>query len=123
MGDGFSDRTPPRGWRVVSSTLVPDPTVTGYIGRGCEVKGVCHLRDCRRRCELDLPRLVQRGYGSVAVTDLIRLYRCNRVTGCALDFHEEHGAEITLSTLAGRDHVWIKLTCGKYRHHVLATAA
>ena len=109
-------RAPPAGWLVSDGgELVPDLSVAGYLARGREVSGHCHLRDCRRRCQLDLERLVERGLGAARVTELQRLYQCHRLDGCALAFTEQYGVELTLSMLAGRDYVGIRILCAKCR--------
>lgn len=109
-------RAPPAGWLVShGGELIEDPTVGGYMARGREVKGICHQRDCRRRCELDLARYAQRGFGSARVNDLKPLYRCHRIGGCALDFHEVEGLELTLAMLSGRDYVGVRIACGTCR--------
>ncbi|HEY8570912.1 hypothetical protein [Phenylobacterium sp.] len=110
------DRKPPAGWRVShDGELVEDRSVAGYVARGREVKGLCQLRDCRRRCHLDLERLAERGLGALSIGELKPLYRCHRLDGCGLDFSEQYGAELTLGMLAGRDHVGVRVACGGCR--------
>jgi hypothetical protein len=107
-------RSPPAGWLVShGGELTPDPTVAGYLARGREVKGVCRQRDCRRSCELDFERLARKGIGGAWVHELKPLYHCHRLGGCGLDFHETGGVELTLSMLAGRDYVGLRILCGK----------
>jgi hypothetical protein len=109
-------KTPPRGWLTTpSGVLLKDESIDGYLARGRTLRGVCTVRDCRRRCELDFERLSQRGLGRLSADDLKRLYRCHRLDGCALDFHEQDGVELTLSMLSGRDYVHIRIACGGCR--------
>ena len=55
--------TPPEGWTAVYGLLEWTTTVAGYAARGDAVKGRCHLRDCRRTCQIDMARLVEGGSG------------------------------------------------------------
>lgn len=115
-----SDKPPP-GWRVSDGTLRPDITVAGHLARLEEVKGVCHTRDCRRRCEVDLKRLCDRGFGALPITEAQRFLKCLRFDGCALDFHSEGRASLPLSALVGRSHVRIRIRCDACRFHRVTT--
>lgn len=92
--------------------LEPDASVAGYDARGREVLGVCHLRDCRRRCHIDFALLAERGLGRLHVEQVKRLFRCHRLDGCALDFQEKGGGELVLSALTRKVHVALRVTCG-----------
>lgn len=102
----------PAGWVTLGGVLTPDPTVTGHIARGQEVKGVCYQGDCRRRCELDLARLARQGFGAMAVRTATALMRCHNLTGCGLDFHEDRRTGLPLRALVGRAHVKVRIRCG-----------
>ena len=102
---------PPKGWTAATGLLVPISTVAGYAMRGDELRGRCHQRDCRRTCELDMPMLVERGFGSLPVETIKRWLRCFRPEGCALDFYEERRIGLRLSWLVDRPHVAIRFAC------------
>ena len=108
---------PPDGWLALDGLLVPSATVAGYAARGDEVKGRCHLRDCRRTCHIDMPRLVEGGYGRLPVEALKRLARCGRIEGCAIDWFEERPIGFRLSWLIGRPHVSIRFMCKTCKFH------
>jgi hypothetical protein len=113
MGIGYRDRMhePPVGWVAFDGLLQPDPTVSGYLARMQEVKGVCHQGDCRRRCDLDLKRLAARGFGALPVSTAQRFLKCQSLTGCGLDFHEDRRTGIPLRALVGRSHVRLRIKC------------
>lgn len=119
----LSNKNPPPGWTVANGQLEPDRTVSGYLARGCEVRGRCHLRDCRRTCHLDFARMVQLGQGKLSVRDLLPTFKCVRLGGCALDFHEEGGMEPTLGSLQHRGHAAIRFGCLGCRRAVVVRPA
>ena len=102
---------PPRGWHAFDGLLQPDLTVAGHLARGQEVKGICHLRDCRRRCHVDLERLAQRGFGALPVETAQRFLKCQNLAGCALEFHADPKASLPLRSLTGRSNVKIRIKC------------
>jgi len=102
---------PPAGWLAFNGLLEPNPTIAGYLARGQEVRGVCHQRDCRRRCELDLARLAAKGFGSLPVSVAEGLMKCHGLTGCALEFHTDRRASLPVRALFGRAHVKIRIRC------------
>lgn len=106
----WETETPP-GWTAASGLLEPDPSIAGFLARGEEVKGFCDQRDCRRRCHVDLERMVRRGFGALPVAQAKSFMRCNQLTGCGLDFHADRTAGLPLSTLLGRAHVRIRIKC------------
>jgi hypothetical protein len=108
---------PPDGWTAIYGLLERTTTVAGYAARGDEVKGRCHLRDCRRICHIDMPRLVEGGYGRVPVESLKRLARCSRIEGCAIDWFEERPIGFRLSWLLGRPYVSIRFQCEACKFH------
>jgi hypothetical protein len=97
---GMPNETP-RGWHAVDGILQPDRTVGGYLARHEAVKGRCHLRDCRRTCEIDIERLASRGFARMPIDALKRLMRCARMEGCALDFQDEASGGLPITTLLG----------------------
>ncbi|MBV8684984.1 MAG: hypothetical protein JO111_19085 [Caulobacteraceae bacterium] len=102
---------PPAGWIVCEGLLQPDPTVAGYRARLQAVRGTCGQRDCRRRCEVDLDRLVARGLGALPVSAVQRLLKCNNLAGCGLEFPEDRRCGLPLRALFGRSHVRIRVKC------------
>jgi len=111
---GLSD-APPRGWRIVQGELVADPTVAGYLARGREIRGLCQQQDCRRTCQVDLEDLARRGLGAARIQELKPLYKCQRLGGCALAFHEKYGTELTVSVLARLKPAVLRIRCGNCR--------
>jgi hypothetical protein len=108
---------PPDGWLALDGLLVPGATVAGYAARGDEVKGRCHLRDCRRTCHIDMPRLVEAGFGRLPVEAMKRWLRCSRPEGCGIDWFEERPIGFRLQWLLGRPHVTIRFTCQTCKFH------
>ena len=117
---GAHDKPPP-GWHVSGGLLQPDMTVAGHLARMEEVKGVCHTRDCRRRCEVDLKRLCDRGFGALEIGEAKRFLKCLRFDGCALDFHSSRRASLPLGALVGRSHVRVRVRCESCRFHRVTT--
>jgi hypothetical protein len=103
--------------------LSPDLTVAGYLARRREVRGVCRQRDCRRSCEIDCARLAQQGLGALRVHELKPLFKCARLGGCALEFHEQYGHELTLAVLARLERVHLRISCAKCRKPKLVRPA
>ncbi len=102
----------PAGWLACNGLLQPDTSVAGYLARGQEVTGVCGQRDCKRRCTVDLERLARRGFGALPLDQVKRFLRCQNLTGCGLDFREDHRAGLPLKALFGVSHVRIRVKCG-----------
>lgn len=115
MASKDDPRAPPPGWVVFDTLLQPGATVGAYFARGREVRGVCHQKDCRRRCELDLARLIKHGMENALVSDLSPLMRCNRFGGCAMTLREDGGRELTLGMLAAKPFARLAVTCGQCR--------
>jgi hypothetical protein len=72
---------------------------------------VCGQRDCKRRCEVDLERLVRRGFGALPVSAAQQMLKCQNLTGCGLDFHEDRKGGLPLQGLFGRAHVHVRIKC------------
>ena len=103
---------PPAGWQIASGILQADRTVRGYFTRHQAVSGRCHARDCRRTCHIDVDRLQADGLGALRMDQVKSLFRCARLDGCALVFHDDLKAEsLKLSVLCGRPAVAIHLRC------------
>jgi hypothetical protein len=113
----FDPTTPPEGWTAIYGLLQPTTTIAGYAARGDEVKGRCHQRDCRRTCHIDMPRLVESGFGRVPIEAVKRLLRCSRIDGCAMDWFEERPIGFRLDWLLGRPHVAIRFMCVGCKFH------
>ncbi len=103
-------QTPP-GWLAQDGLLQPDRSIAGYLARGQEVSGRCHLRDCRRTCLIDTARLTAQGFGRLPIEAVKRWMRCARMEGCALDFHEETSGGLPIDSLRGRARVAIRFKC------------
>jgi hypothetical protein len=109
-GANWETEVPP-GWTAASGLLEPDPSIAGHLARGEEVKGFCDQKDCRRRCHVDLERMVARGFGVLPVAQAKKFMQCGVITGCGLDFHVDRTAGLRLSALLGRAHVRIRIKC------------
>jgi len=104
-------KAPPPGWVVFNGQLEPDTSVAGYHARGREIRGVCHIRDCRRRCHVDFADLMSRGLQRLSAAEVKRLMVCSRLGGCAMEFRETGGAGVRLSDLTRREHVAVRIRC------------
>jgi hypothetical protein len=103
---------PPAGWLIASGILQADRTVRGYHTRRQGVSGRCHARDCRRTCHIDVARLHADGLGALRMDQVKALFRCGRLDGCALAFHDDLKAEsLKLATLCRRTAVTVQLHC------------
>jgi hypothetical protein len=111
LQSNFAPDDPPAGWIALDGLLEPDPTVAGYRARMQEVRGVCGQRDCKRRCEVDLERLVRRGFGALPVSTAQQMLKCHNLTGCGLDFHDDRRGGLPLRALFGRSHVRVRVKC------------
>ncbi len=103
---------PPVGWLIASGILQVDRTVRGYYLRQQAVNGRCHTRDCRRTCWVDVRRLQADGLGALRMDQVKSLFKCQRLDGCGMVFHDELKAEsLKLESLCGRRAVTIQLRC------------
>jgi len=112
MAPSTPGNAPPTGWIARDGLLQPDPTIAGYRARMQEVRGICGQRDCKRRCDVDLQRLTALGFGSLHIDTAKRFLKCDNLTGCGLDFHEDRRAGLPLKALFGRSHVSVRVKCG-----------
>jgi hypothetical protein len=108
----FDPKTPPPGWTAASGLLERDQTVAGCLARLEEVRGTCAMRDCRRRCHVDLERLVRTGFAALPIAQAQRFLKCQRLDSCGLAFHVAGRAGLPLDALLGRAHVRVRICCG-----------
>jgi|GEM_PF-4531294 len=66
---------------------------------------------------------MQQGLGALRVHELKPLFKCGRLGGCALEFHEQYGHVLTLSSLARSPSVHLRIVCAKCRKPKLAKPA
>lgn len=103
---------PPPGWVSHSGVLEPAPRVGDYAARGQVVKGVCRANGCFRRVELDPKELCGQGLGAITMDQVKRLYRCARLDGCSIDYHNEPpAARLRLDQFVGLPNVRVRLRC------------
>ncbi|MGI8841407.1 MAG: hypothetical protein ACR2F8_11600 [Caulobacteraceae bacterium] len=103
---------PPPGWISQTGIVEPADTVAGYAARVQAVKGICRAKGCNRRVELDPKALCGIGLGLVNMGQVKRLWRCQRIDGCGLDFHEEPPLNpLRLGQFVGRTNVRVRLRC------------
>jgi hypothetical protein len=122
MDSIFNSHRPPPGWLVFNGVLTADASVAGYLARGREVRGQCYDRACRRWCVVELEKLAGLHVSRLRISDLKPLLRCNRLGGCAIDFHESGGTEIALSMLTNRPYVGVRIECQLCRRASVALA-
>jgi hypothetical protein len=102
----------PPGWFLMNHTLVPDPTLKGYLDRGQSVHGQCVGKDCQRKASMDLRELLRLTGPSLHVSKIAAYMRCTRLEGCRFQFTRlEPRCDIPLSRFAGRPHVRLRLRC------------
>jgi hypothetical protein len=105
-------RLPPKGWRVFNGALVPDDSVGGFMVRGQEVTGTCHMRDCRRRFNLDYEKFLKAGLEGLPMRRVKAMLACHHPAGCALEVREgREGSGVRLSVLAVTKGVRVKIRC------------
>ena len=105
-------RDEPSGWAATGGILQPSDLVSGYAARVQGVKGTCRNTGCRRSVELDPKELSDLGYGRIPMRKLQQLWRCQRLEGCGLSFHNEPAQNpLRLSQLVGRPNVRVRLRC------------
>lgn len=103
---------PPPGWVSHSGAIEPAPRVADYAARLQVVKGVCRATGCNRRVELEPKALCGAGLGLVSMDQVKNLWRCHRIDGCALDFHNEPPLNpLRLDHFLGRPNVRLRLRC------------
>ena len=103
---------PPPGWVSSNGVVEPGESVVAYAERGQVVKGACSARGCNRRVELDPKSLCGAGLGLLNMGQVKRLWRCQRLDGCGLDFHNEPPDNpLRLNQFVGKPNVRVRLRC------------
>lgn len=103
---------PPLGWTSRSGIVEPSEDVAGYAARRQMVRGVCRAQGCRRRVELDPTELRKVGLGQLAMRTVQKLWLCQRLDGCGLDFHSEPPLiPLRLEQFVGKPNVRLRLRC------------
>lgn len=100
------------GWKTFDGVLTPRPEVAAYAARGQTVKGVCREKGCFRKVEISPRQLCGQGMGLIQMKKVQSLYRCSRLDGCGLQFHDEPlHPRLTLGMLMGKSHVRVRVRC------------
>jgi hypothetical protein len=90
----------------------PAETVAAFAARGQAVKGTCRSGGCSRRVELDPKALCGVGLAQLSMRKVQGLWRCQRLDGCGLDFHNEPALHpLRLDQFVGRPNVRVRLRC------------
>ena len=106
------DDRPPKGWTVSNGVVSPGHRVADFAAREQLVKGVCRVKGCSRRVELEPNTLCAQGLGLLAMAAIERMWRCQRLEGCGLEFHETPAdLPLRLSQFVGRPNVRLRLRC------------
>lgn len=120
------DGAPPAGWVSLGGVLTPGGSVANYAARGQNARGSCtghRSGDCRRSVTIDAKALCAEGLGRLSMERIQRTYRCQRLDGCMLAFHDlEPDLQLTLGMLTGRGYVRVRLTCRGCKLRRLFTA-
>ena len=105
----MTDGLPP-GWTCADGIVAPGERVADFAARGQGVKGVCQSRGCFRKVELDPQALCKGGLAALGMQQLQRLWMCQRLDGCGLDFHNEPMAlPLRLDLFVGKPNVRVRL--------------
>ncbi len=99
MDPPVSYPSPPPGWIVVLGELVEDGSVLGAVARREQIRGTCQRPGCWRRCELDLQRLVESGFGRAPLAWAKTTLVCPNMDGCRLQFKAEYGRVLRLEDI------------------------
>jgi hypothetical protein len=76
------------------------------------VKGVCRSPGCFRKVDLDPVKLCKGGLGNLGMTQVERLWKCQRLDGCGIEFHNEPPLyPLRLEQFVGRPNVRVRLRC------------
>jgi hypothetical protein len=106
-----SDGLPP-GWTSINGIVGPGQRVSDFAARGQSVKGVCRSQGCSRRVELAPQAICRAGLASLSMRQVQRLWMCQRLEGCGLDFHDEAPAiPLRLELFVGRPNIRLRLRC------------
>jgi hypothetical protein len=96
----------------MDGVLQPSERVSGYAVRHQTVRGICRGKECTRRVELDPKSLCGEGLGSLTMRQVQAFWRCQRIDGCKLDFHNEKPLNpLLLGQFVGRANVRVRVRC------------
>ncbi|WP_296816552.1 hypothetical protein [Brevundimonas sp.] len=102
----------PPGWSDATGVAEPGQLVRDFAMRRQDIKGRCDATGCRRWVTIDPRALESEGLGSVTMTRLAKLWRCNRLEGCQL---ARRGAPLQvalrLEQIPRRPNTRVRLTC------------
>ena len=102
----------PRGWTVLNGVLAPGNRAADFAAREQTVKGICRAKGCSRRVELDPKSLCGQGLGLLSMKAVEKLWMCQRLDGCGLDFHAETPLiPLRLGQFVGRPNVRLRVRC------------
>lgn len=100
------------GWTTDGGVVEPAEAVGAYAERGQVVKGVCRAKGCTRRVELEPANLCGQGLGRLTMRQIEKLWRCQRIEGCGLEFHKEKALNpLRLDHFVGKPNVRIRVRC------------
>lgn len=107
MNDGL-----PPGWICSKGVVEPGERVADFAARAQPVKGVCRAWGCYRKVELEPQALCKVGLAALGMRQVQRLWMCQRLDGCGLEFHNEPAAlPLRLEQFVGRPNVRLRLFC------------
>jgi hypothetical protein len=102
----------PPGWTNTNGIVGPGERVADFAARGQAVKGVCRSQGCFRKIDLDAHALCKMGLSALQMRQVQRLWMCQRLDGCGLDFHNELPAlPLRLELFVGRPNIRLRLRC------------
>jgi hypothetical protein len=102
----------PPGWFLSEHTLLPDPTLKGYIDRNQSVHGQCVGKDCQRKASMDLRELLRITGPALHIKKIADYMRCSRLEGCRFRFTRlEPRCDIPLDRFAGRPNIRLRVRC------------
>lgn len=103
-------RSVPSGWTEIGGTVERGDRVADFAARAQIVQGIYRGDGCFRKVTLDPVRLCKAGVGSLPMRSLGRLYQCNRIDRCSLDFHREPPlVPLRLSQFVGLPNLRVRL--------------
>jgi hypothetical protein len=102
----------PPGWTSINGIVGPGARVADFAAGGQAVKGVCRSQRCFRRVELDPNAISKSGLAALSMSQVQRLWMCQRLDGCGLDFPPEAPAlPLRLELFVGRPNIRLRLRC------------
>ncbi|WP_271067918.1 hypothetical protein [Caulobacter sp. NIBR1757] len=102
----------PPGWFLSEHTLLPDPTLKGYLDRGQSVFGQCVGKDCQRKASMDLRELLRITGPSLHIKKIADYMRCSRLEGCRFRFTRlEPRCDVPLDRFARLPNVRLRVRC------------